>query len=113
MEHIAHWTLSSPLYYLLLRVHIVSYMNYIILHVHVRALLHQVVQVKGNLKVKLPPLRREGKVPVRAAEPEVMGFTGECRVIESLSSIVEISVSHSTFTMLKNSEKQMTYIEAS
>ena len=73
----------------------------------------QVVQVKGNLKVKLPPLGREGKVPMRAAEPEVMGFTGECQVIESLSSIVEISVSHSTFTMLKNSEKQMTYIEAS
>ena len=79
-------------------------------HVHVHAPSQQVVQVKGNLKVKLPPLRREGKVP---AEPEVMGFTGECRVIESLSSIVEISVSHSTFTMLKNSEKRMTYVEAS
>ena len=69
--------------------------------------------MKGNLKVKLPPLKRDVKAPVRAAEPEVMGFTGECRVIESVSSIVEISVSHSTFTMLKNSDKQMTYIEAS
>ena len=69
--------------------------------------------MRGNLKVKLPPLRSDGRVDVRVVEPEVIGFTGECQVIESLSSIVEVSFSHSTFTMLKNSEKKMTYIEAS
>ena len=64
--------------------------------------------------MKLPPLRSAGGAHILSAvEPEVLGFTGECRVIESLSSIVEISVSHSTFIMLKNTEKKMTYIEAS
>ena len=63
--------------------------------------------------MKLPQLTSDGRVDVRAVEPEVLGFTGECQVIESLSSIVEISFSHSTFTMLKNSEMKVTYIEAS
>ena len=67
--------------------------------------------MSGNLKVKLPPLRSTAKVST--VEPVVMGFTGECRVIESISSIIEISVSHSTFTMLKDTDLKMTYIEAS
>ena len=72
--------------------------------------LQQVVQVSGNLKVKLPPLKSTGKV---SQVPSVIGFIGECRVIESVPSIVEISVSHSTFTMTKDSNRKMTYIEAS
>ena len=69
--------------------------------------------MRGNLRLKLPQLTSDGRMDVRAVEPEVLGFTGECQVIESLSSIVEISFSHSTFTMLKNSEMKVTYIEAS
>ena len=72
------------------------------------------VQVRGTLKVNLPPLRNGGKVSqVGVVEPVVMGFTGECQTIESISSIVEISFSHSTFTILKDGGKKITYIEAS
>ena len=72
------------------------------------------VQVRGTLKVNLPPLRSTDKVSqVGVVEPVVMGFTGECRTIESISSIIEISLSHSTFTILKDGDKKMTYVEAS
>lgn len=71
--------------------------------------------MSGNLKLKLPPLKTTGKVKqeVGAVEPVVMGFTGECRVIESVSSIVEITFSHSSFSMLKDTDRNLTYIEAS
>ena len=69
--------------------------------------------MRGNLRVKLPPSTSDGRVDVRAVEPEVIGFTGEGRVIESVSSIVEISFSHSTFLKVQNSERKITYIEAS
>ena len=65
--------------------------------------------MSGNLKVKLPPLKSIGSV----FQPSVIGFIGEGRVIESVPSIVEISISHSTFTMMKDEDKKITFVEAS
>ena len=63
--------------------------------------------MSGNLKVKLPQANGD------QTEPSVVGFVGECHVIDSTSSILEVSVSHSTFTMKKDADHKITYIEAS
>ena len=57
------------------------------------------VRISGNLKVKLPPLKsadRGKKIVV--LEPLVIGFVGECHVIQSARLILELSLPHSTFT---------------
>ena len=75
----------------------------------------QVVRISGNLKVMPPPAKTGDTADeqVEFVEPSVVGFVGECHVIESVPSILQISFSHSTFVMLKNDKHQMTYIEAS
>ena len=71
----------------------------------------QLVHVSGNLKVKLPPLRSTGKGEIELVEPSVLGFIGECHLIESNSSILEISITHSTFTMMKDLDSKMISVE--
>ena len=56
----------------------------------------QLVQVSGNLKVKIPPLKKDQLFEV--VEPSVVGFIGECCLIKSSASILEIAIPHSTFT---------------
>lgn len=68
------------------------------------------VQVSGNLKVRLisGPLEQNnatGKVEV--LQPEVLGFSGECHVIEFASSIVETSALYATFTIKQSSNKEI------
>ena len=59
----------------------------------------QMVQINGNLKVKLPPLKKT-RVRVEAVEPVVMGFVGECHVVLSATSVLELSLPHITFTSI-------------
>ena len=59
----------------------------------------QMVQINGNLKVKLPPLKKT-RVRVEVIEPAVMGFVGECRVVLSATSVLELSLPHITFTSI-------------
>ena len=70
------------------------------------------VQVNGNLKVRLPPSKNFGKHDVELVEPSVIGFVGECRLIESASSIIELSVPHSTFTMTKSLDMKIISVES-
>ena len=72
----------------------------------------QVAQVNGNLKVKLPPLESSEKGEVELVEPIVLGFIGECRLIESTSSILEVSVTHSTFIVMKTLDLKIISVEA-
>ena len=72
----------------------------------------QMVQVNGNLKVRLPPSKHFGKCEVELVEPSVIGFIGECRLIESASSILELSIPHSTFTMTKSLDMKIISVEA-
>lgn len=72
----------------------------------------QMVQVNGNLKVRLPPSKDFGKRDVVAVEPSAIGFIGECRLIESASSILELSVPHSTFTMTKSLDMKIISVES-
>ena len=69
----------------------------------------QMVQVNGNLKVKLPP---SDNMEVQMVEPSVIGFIGECRLIESASSILELSIPHSTFTMTKSLDMKIISVES-
>lgn len=52
------------------------------------------VQISGNLKLKSPAQDLTDK----SALPKVIGLITECRLIESSSSILELSIPQSTFT---------------
>ena len=57
------------------------------------------IQVIGNLKVKLPPLKTsDGTKKIVALEPSVIGFVGECHVVKSARLLFDLSLPHSTFT---------------
>ena len=44
----------------------------------------------------------------------MVGFIGECRVVESIASILEISIPHSTYTMTRTADlKKVISVEAS
>ena len=67
----------------------------------------QLVQVCGNLKVRLSPhTSTENGVMV-------IGFVGECHVIDSVPSIVEISVPCSSFIITRSADmKKVISVEA-
>jgi hypothetical protein len=47
-------------------------------------------------------------------EPSVVGFIGECHVVESVASILEISIPHSTYTVTRTPDlEKIISIEAS
>ena len=59
----------------------------------------QTVQITGSLKVKLPPVQHTGKNSmIETIQPSVEGFVGECRVIKSAASIIELALPHAMFT---------------
>ena len=62
----------------------------------------QLVQVRGNLKVKLSPEKTTSSGIIEVSEPLVVGFVGECHIIESVPSIVEISVPCSFFVVTRS-----------
>ena len=69
----------------------------------------QMVQINGNLKVKLPPPRNSVNGEV---EPSAIGFIGECRLIESAPTILDVSIPHSTFTVTRTLDFKIISIEA-
>ena len=73
----------------------------------------QLVQVCGNLKVKLSPQTSMENGVMEVEEPLVIGFVGECHVIESVPSIVEISVPCSSFIVTRSLDmKKVISVEA-
>ena len=73
----------------------------------------QLVHVCGNLKVQLSPSKTTSSGQLEFIEPSVIGFIGECRVVESVASILEISIPHSTFTVTRTLDmKKVISVEA-
>ena len=65
----------------------------------------------GNLKVQLSPSKTTSSG--QFVEPSVIGFIGECRVVESVASILEISTPHSSFIVTRTLDmKKVLSIEA-
>ena len=52
--------------------------------------------------MKLTSVKSDVNDGTECVKPSVVGFVGECRVVESICSILEISVPSSTFTVIKN-----------
>lgn len=91
-----------------------SVMLIIFIHVHVSHTYVQTVQVRGNLKVKLSSSNITTNRELEFVEPSVIGFIGECRVIETAASILEISIPHSSFIITRSLDLQkVTSVEAS
>ena len=70
----------------------------------------QMVQISGNLRVRLlsgPSEVNSATREVEVLQPEVLGFCGECHVIEFSSSIVEASALYATFTIKQGSNKEI------
>ena len=68
----------------------------------------------GTLKVQLSPPKSTSSGQLKFIEPTVIGFIGECRVVESAVSILEISIPHSTYTMTRTPDlEKIISIEAS
>ena len=58
------------------------------------------VQVHGNLKVKMPPLKKacSGNGQMEIVEPSVIGFVGICELVESAASADDIFIPRTTFS---------------
>ena len=70
--------------------------------------------MQGNLKVQLSPSKTSSSGELEFIEPKVIGFIGECHVVESVASILEISTPHSTFTVTHTHDlEKVISIEAS
>ena len=68
------------------------------------------VQASGNLRVRLssgPSVKSIATGEVQVLQPEVLGFSGECHVIEFSSSIVETSALYATFTIKQGINKEI------
>ena len=55
----------------------------------------------------------EPKQEQAVSEPQVLGFVGECRPIESAPSILEVLVTQSHFTFTLSLDKEVISVEAS
>ena len=60
----------------------------------------QIIQVQGNLKVKLSKSKEDAKLEL--IEPSVIGFVGQCRVVDAVTSILEILCHCSMFTVTRS-----------
>ena len=60
----------------------------------------------GNLKVQLSPPKSTSSGQLEFVESAVLGLIGECRVVESVASILEISIPHSTCTMIRTPDME-------
>lgn len=70
-------------------------------------------RVSGNLKLKLHSSTCDATGKVKVIEPEVLGFIGQCDVIDPVSFVVEISVARSMFTIVKDSENKIIFVDDS
>ena len=75
--------------------------------------LFQIYEVSGNLKVKLMPLKACGNDVMEFVEPTAIGFVGECRVVESVVSILEISIPCSSFIVTRSLDMKLLSVDAS
>lgn len=66
------------------------------------------VQVTGNLKVQILPSDSKMDEEVKT----VVGFVGECRLIESTASILEISIPQSYFTTTISMDMKIVSVES-
>ena len=71
----------------------------------------QMVQVTGNLKVRIPDSSSASGVDWDS-QKAVIGFVGECRLIESTASILEISIPQSYFTTTVSMEMKIVSVES-
>ena len=65
------------------------------------------VQVTGNLKVRTADSGSDGD-----GQKVVIGFVGECRLIESTASILEISIPQSYFTTTISMDMKIVSVES-
>ena len=73
------------------------------------------VQVNGNLKVKLPP----SKIPpfchggqLEFVEPSVVGFIGECHRIDSGCSAMDVVLPLTSFSWTKTLDRKLISCDA-
>ncbi len=66
------------------------------------------IQVTGNLKVRSVD---SGSKAGGSSDMEVVGFVGECRLIESTSSILELSIPQSYFTTTISLDMKIVSVE--
>ena len=52
--------------------------------------------------MKLTSVKSDVNDETECAKPSVVGFVGECRIVESICSILEISVPSSSFTLIRS-----------
>ena len=74
----------------------------------------QMVQVNGNLKVKLPPskiLVSSSSGEMELVEPSVVGFIGECHRIESGCSAMDVVLPLTTFSWTKTLDNKLVSID--
>ena len=76
----------------------------------------QMVQVNGNLKVKLPPSKITPSSSscnghLEFVEPSVVGFIGECHRIDSGYSAMEAVLPLTSFTWTKTLDKKTISID--
>ena len=63
--------------------------------------------------MKLTSVKSDVNDRTEYVKPSVVGFVGECRVVESICSILEISVPSSTFTVTRSADfKRLISIES-
>ena len=73
----------------------------------------QIVRMCGTLKVQLSPSKTTSTGQLEFVEPSVIGFIGECHIVESAASILEISIPYSTFTVTRTLDmKKVISVEA-
>lgn len=77
-------------------------------HIYIAFIL-QMVQVTGNLKVHISDSDSQAD---RDSQKSVIGFVGECRLIESTASILEISIPQSYFTTTISMDMKIVSVES-
>ena len=74
------------------------------------------VQVNGNLKVKLLPskIANSGDSELEFVEPSVIGFIGECRRIDTGCSALDhdVLLPLTSFSWIRALDKRIIYIDA-
>ena len=80
----------------------------------VSSLLIQMVQVNGNLKVKLPPSKTTTSCggELEFVDPSVVGFIGECHRVDSGCSAVDVVLPLTTCSWTKTLDKKIISIDA-
>ena len=75
----------------------------------------QMVQVNGNLKVKLPPLKTATSCSsdheLEFVQPSVVGFIGECHRVDSGCSAMDVVLPLTSFSWTKTLDKKLISVD--